>query len=125
MIEKREVTLTGDSDSETMKNVHGKVLEIWVANSADNTPTDDWDLTISHANVGYDSTAVAHTILSDASVDKDVAVNVYKPVSAEHDVADGTALTTKAPVMAWGDLTVAGANMGASKIARVWLFFER
>lgn len=122
------VTLTGDGDTETLKAVPtGRVIGIAVTNSADLQPDASWDLTVRNNSFSKGSTAVPNNILVDAAVPQtNSAVLWYYPSEVGNLASDGTVQTLSDNIqgLTMGDITIIGANMGASELAYITVFVE-
>jgi hypothetical protein len=121
-IDKHIVTLTGDSDSESVGSVYGELIKIEINNHGTNTPSNNWDLEVYQGTNGGNDDEV---LFKDDTVSNgDTSAIVYYPKAIECKAEDGDALTTRTNPVAYGQVTVTGANMGADKTAVVKLFFK-
>ena len=125
-LDKYSVTLTGDSDTETINGgspVFAKLVKIEIKNSATAQPSDNWDLEVF---TGTASGNDDESLFLDGTVSNSKTTKVvYYPVTPAAKAADGSAssLTEVSPI-ANGVVTVSGTNMGASNTAVVTLIFE-
>ncbi|RKX58152.1 MAG: hypothetical protein DRP29_07165 [Thermodesulfobacteriota bacterium] len=132
MIWTGRVTLSSDASGDATASLTGvptgEVLGIYVVNSADAQPSDNWDLTVRNTNVSGGSTAVPNKILVDESVSQAVTdVIRYHPTIEGNLSSDGSAQTLNDNIRILNMKTTVdfiGANMGASKKAYVTLFIK-
>ncbi len=120
--QKYAVTLTSDASgdaSATIENVTGRLLKVVTLGVTQ--PTASWDLAIKAEIAGVDETIFSDTARSNSTTAPDVSY----PVAPANKTADDSAssLTEVFPII-YGPVTITGANMGASKSAKVILIVE-
>lgn len=116
-------TLTSDASGDATGTIAGApfgiVKEILIVNDGTATPTDNWDITVKNV-----LNSVDHDLLVDTTVSHTGDVR-YKPVLEGSLPADGTDQTLIEFELAnYGQISLVGANMGASKIAYVYVIIE-
>jgi len=99
-----ELTSDAGGDASTTVKVNGLLAGVETINDGTDTPTDQWDLTI--------ATEQGTTIFTDTGIGNAANEFLLASLDTYH----------KFPVS--GTLTITGANMGATKKAKVVLYIE-
>lgn len=111
-LHRKKITLTGASDTEYC-DFFGVLEGFTIVNDGTATPSADWDLTVTETETG-------RAIWASTSVSETAITAVYPGVEIYNstDSAAGTDFFTKHTCRG---LTLVAANMGASKLAYVYV----
>ena len=114
--------LTSDASGDataTIECAPGILIGVLVVNVAATKPDDNWDLTLANS-----VNSVTHNLLVDATVTQTGAA-LYMPSIEGNLGSDGSAQTlTELRIPTWGNISVTGANMGASNNAYVYVMIQ-